>query len=26
MVRGAIFIVVVGTNALSLRRLGRDDA
>ncbi|MGA2976136.1 MAG: ABC transporter permease [Spirochaetia bacterium] len=26
MVRGAIFIVVVGINALSLRRLGRDDA
>ena len=26
MVRGAIFIVVVGINALSLRRMGRDDA
>jgi hypothetical protein len=26
MIRGAIFIVVVGVNALSLRRLGRDDA
>jgi ribose/xylose/arabinose/galactoside ABC-type transport system permease subunit len=26
MIRGAIFIVVVGINALSLRRLGRDDA
>ena len=26
MVRGAIFIIVVGINALSLRRLGRDDA
>ena len=26
MIRGAIFIIVVGTNALSLRRLGRDDA
>jgi ribose transport system permease protein len=26
MVRGAIFIVVVGVNALSLRRMGRDDA
>jgi ribose/xylose/arabinose/galactoside ABC-type transport system permease subunit len=26
MVRGAIFIGVVGVNALSLRRLGRDDA
>jgi ribose/xylose/arabinose/galactoside ABC-type transport system permease subunit len=26
MVRGAIFIAVVGINALSLRRLGRDDA
>jgi len=26
MVRGAIFILVVGFNALSLRRLGRDDA
>jgi ribose/xylose/arabinose/galactoside ABC-type transport system permease subunit len=26
IVRGAIFILVVGVNALSLRRLGRDDA
>jgi ribose/xylose/arabinose/galactoside ABC-type transport system permease subunit len=26
MIRGAIFIIVVGINALSLRRLGRDDA
>jgi ribose transport system permease protein len=26
MVRGAIFIAVVGINALSLRRMGRDDA
>ena len=26
MVRGAIFIMVVGINALSLRRMGRDDA
>ena len=26
MIRGAIFIVVVGVNALSLRKLGRDDA
>jgi ribose/xylose/arabinose/galactoside ABC-type transport system permease subunit len=26
MIRGAIFIAVVGINALSLRRLGRDDA
>ncbi len=26
MVRGAIFIAVVGLNALSLRRMGRDDA
>jgi ribose/xylose/arabinose/galactoside ABC-type transport system permease subunit len=26
MIRGAIFIIVVGFNALSLRRLGRDDA
>jgi ribose/xylose/arabinose/galactoside ABC-type transport system permease subunit len=26
MVRGAIFIIVVGINALSLRSLGRDDA
>jgi ribose/xylose/arabinose/galactoside ABC-type transport system permease subunit len=26
MVRGAIFIIVVGLNALSLRRQGRDDA
>jgi ribose/xylose/arabinose/galactoside ABC-type transport system permease subunit len=26
MIRGAIFIVVVGVNALSLRRMGRDDA
>ena len=26
MIRGAIFIVVVGNNAMSLRRLGRDDA
>jgi ribose/xylose/arabinose/galactoside ABC-type transport system permease subunit len=26
MIRGAIFILVVGINALSLRRLGRDDA
>jgi ribose/xylose/arabinose/galactoside ABC-type transport system permease subunit len=26
MIRGAIFIVVVGLNALSLRRTGRDDA
>jgi ribose/xylose/arabinose/galactoside ABC-type transport system permease subunit len=26
MIRGAIFIVVVGINALSLRKLGRDDA
>ncbi len=26
MIRGAIFIVVVGVNALSLRRQGRDDA
>jgi ribose/xylose/arabinose/galactoside ABC-type transport system permease subunit len=26
MIRGAIFIVVVGLNALSLRKLGRDDA
>ncbi len=26
MVRGAIFIIVVGVNAMSLRRLGRDDA
>jgi ribose/xylose/arabinose/galactoside ABC-type transport system permease subunit len=26
MIRGAIFIIVVGVNALSLRRLGRDDA
>ncbi|MGO9309381.1 MAG: ABC transporter permease [Spirochaetia bacterium] len=26
MIRGAIFIVVVGVNAMSLRRLGRDDA
>ncbi len=26
MIRGAIFIIVVGTNALSLRRMGRDDA
>jgi ribose/xylose/arabinose/galactoside ABC-type transport system permease subunit len=26
MIRGAIFILVVGFNALSLRKLGRDDA
>jgi ribose transport system permease protein len=26
MIRGAIFIIVVGINALSLRRTGRDDA
>jgi ribose/xylose/arabinose/galactoside ABC-type transport system permease subunit len=26
MIRGAIFIIVVGINAMSLRRLGRDDA
>jgi ribose transport system permease protein len=26
MIRGAIFIAVVGINALSLRKLGRDDA
>jgi ribose/xylose/arabinose/galactoside ABC-type transport system permease subunit len=26
MIRGAIFIMVVGINAMSLRRLGRDDA
>jgi len=26
MIRGAIFIIVVGMNALSLRNLGRDDA
>ena len=26
MIRGAIFIIVVGVNALSLRRMGRDDA
>jgi len=26
MVRGAIFIIVVGINAISLRSLGRDDA
>ena len=26
MIRGAIFIIVVGLNALSLRRTGRDDA
>ena len=26
IIRGAIFIVVVGINALSLRRMGRDDA
>jgi ribose/xylose/arabinose/galactoside ABC-type transport system permease subunit len=26
MVRGAIFIIVVGINAVSLRSLGRDDA
>jgi ribose/xylose/arabinose/galactoside ABC-type transport system permease subunit len=26
MIRGLIFIVVVGINAMSLRRLGRDDA
>jgi ribose/xylose/arabinose/galactoside ABC-type transport system permease subunit len=26
IIRGAIFIVVVGINAMSLRRLGRDDA
>ena len=26
MIRGAIFIIVVGVNAPSLRKLGRDDA
>ncbi|HET6485016.1 MAG TPA: ABC transporter permease [Spirochaetia bacterium] len=26
IIRGAIFIIVVGINALSLRRMGRDDA